>query len=120
MKELEQINVADVPTKYKTDYKEKFWKDRYNAHLDEDKKAILNDILGSNNALWHMAFKKGIEFDSIKQESLESEFENKREGYIGRMSGDLICKYKGTVRLGYPAETYYRNYTKYINTNGFW
>lgn len=115
----DEIDVSTIPYKEKPGHKKLFWKDRYNARLDDDKKEILNDILGSNEALWALA-RKGIEFDSIKQEDVESKFDNEKPGYIGRFSGDLSVQYKGSVELGYPGKTYYKVYTKRYDTRGFW
>ena len=121
----DETNVNDVPYKEKPGHEKIFWKevekDRYNGwwKITDEQKEILKNVLGSNEALWALA-RKGLDVDSIKQEDIESGFTNARPGYIGRFSGDLKVEYKGSVSMGEPRKTYYKTYTKYLDTRGFW
>jgi hypothetical protein len=121
----DEIAVGTIPYKEKPGHKKIFWKevakDRYNGwwKMTDEQKEILENVLGGNEALWAIA-RKGLDVDTIKQDDLESEFENKTPGYIGRFSGDLKVEYKGSVSMGEPLKTYYKTYTKYLDTRGFW
>lgn len=121
----DEINVQGLPYKEKPGHMKIFWKevekDRYNGwwKITDEQKEILENVLGFNEALWALA-RKGLDVDSIKQEDIESGFTNAKPGYIGRFSGDLRVEYKGSVSMGQPRQTYYRTYTKYLDTRGFW
>ena len=114
------IDVNTVKSKYKRNYKSGFWRDDYNSrYIKDEEKEILNKVLGDNQTLWKLA-KEGIDMDSIKEESIESKFENDTPGYVGRFSGDVIALYRGQVRIGYPSKVYYCDYTKRFDSAGFW
>jgi len=115
-----EINVKDYQSKreIKRDYRKTFWKDRYNDRASDEEKENLNNILGYNQALWKLAHQRGFNWETIKVESVDSKFENERPGYVGRMSGDLLVNYKGSVVIG--NDTYFNIWSSRIDTNGFW
>jgi len=113
------------PGKVERDYREIFWKAEkkgFYSRCSDEQKDLLNTIVGWNNDLWQILRKEQRrgwwDFDSIKVEETKSDFENKTPGYVGVMSGNLIVKYRGSIAV--DGVTYYRDYTKSLDTRGFW
>jgi len=127
-----EIDVRSIPYKETPNHKKLFFADRYNlvrlnpnatdytdkyARLNDDEIEILKKVFGENQTLWRIVRKNRIK--SIQQKELESDWENKTPGYVGRMSGDLIVAYKATVEI-LDGPVYFREYTVRHDTRGFW
>lgn len=120
--DIEGTYAHDYPHKeFAMDFQNKFYKDRWNIHKAEnnpDKKETLEKIINGNNNLWRLAVKEGVDWDSIEEKSLKSKFQNERPGYVGKFSGDVESKTIGTVKIG--NQIFYRIWTEYYDTRGFW
>ena len=115
-----EVNAKDYKLKkpVKRDYKKSFWKDTYHNRASEEQKEMLNNIVGYNNDLWKHISEQGFDWETLKVETIKSNFENEKPGYIGKFSGDLIVNYKGTVVV---ANVIYTNtWSERIDTVGFW
>ncbi len=119
--EIKTIDVITIEDKYKTDYKKKFWKDRYNNCISDEDKEIINKLFGHNQTLWKKAHQQGFVHGSVKRIPIDSKFENEKPGYVGRFSGDLIAADRLEIIINeWKPVLYFRNVTERIDTNGFW
>jgi len=121
----DSINVKDVIDRdFKKSPQERYFKiiesDKYDVGTDEQQK-ILSKILGYKEVLWAKVCKEilgySFDWDSIKEEVLESHFDNERKGYVGMYSGDLTGHSIGIVKI--EGVTYYKEYPYYQSTNGY-
>jgi hypothetical protein len=87
----------------------------------EDEKKILEKVLVYKEVLWAKVCKAILDYsfdwNSIKEEVLESHFSNERQGYVGMYSGDLTGHCIGVVKI--DSITYYSEYKYFADTRGF-
>lgn len=103
---------------YNKDYKKAFFDDYYNKRATDEQKQLLSYLVGTDNNSWRYVMKHGVDWDSLKEEKIDSRFSNERENYVGMFSGDLIYIAKWTGIIG--GKKFQRVGSKSFDTRGFW
>ena len=119
--EVNMVTFKDLD--YKSDkkfesLKKRFWNQYENKYVNKEIKKTFEEIAGYNASFWKLAMSEGVDWGTVKEETIDSGFANKTPGYVGKFSGDVKSELKGSVKVGF--NTFYRLYTKYYDTAGFW
>lgn len=95
-----------------------FWNQDENKNVNKEIKKTFEKIARYNASFLKLSMKEGVDWGTVKEETINSELANKTPGYVGKFSGDLKTVIKGSVKVGY--NTFYRFYKKYYNTARFY